>query len=99
MDKVHAGPFTAEDVLRITKAKNEGKAAALSTMAHAVKLKAAVERMRDYIDAFEHAHETGNIVEAQGCGFSIVAAALTITSAAYGIEGAVKAELDERMAA
>jgi hypothetical protein len=94
MDKVIGTPITPEDVRRITQDRNAPKQAALSSVASAVRLKAAVERMRDYLDSFEHAHETGNLLESQGCALSMTAAALTIYTAAQGVEMAVRAELD-----
>jgi len=84
---------TTDDLVHALRVGNAGKMASLSSIAHATRLKAAVARMGDYIDSFAHAHETGNLAEAQGLGIAMQSAATTISDAARCLDDAVAREL------
>lgn len=90
---------SVEAVVQTLRTGNAGKMAALGSLAHATRLKAALGRMEDYVEAFAHAHETANLAECQGLGIAIQSAAGTIADAARNLDDAVARELQAQRAA
>lgn len=84
---------TTDDLVHALRIGNAGKLAALGSHAHATRLRAAIGRMDDYIEAFQHAHETANLAECQGLGIAMQSAASTIADAARQLDDAVAREL------
>jgi hypothetical protein len=84
---------TTDDLVHALRINNAGKMASLGSIAHATRLNAALLRMSDYVEAFQHAHETGDLGECQGIGIAIHSAATTISEAARELDNAVAREL------
>jgi hypothetical protein len=90
---------STEDLVHALRIGNAGKMASLGSIAHATRLRAAIGRMDDYIEAFQHAHETANLSECQGLGIAMQSAAGTIADAARCLDDAVARELAASRAA
>ena len=89
MSQIH----TVEAVTAALRTGNEGKMAALGAMAHASRVAATIGRMDEYVAAFKHAHETGNIEEAQGLAIALSRAAITLNTATTDLDNALTREM------
>ncbi len=93
MGNVAGQVHSVEAVVQTLRTANVGKMAALSAIAHAVAVNAGAARVQEYIEAFRHAHETGNLAEARGLALSISAATGTMQRAAMDLDNALDREM------
>ena len=94
MDKVHGSAFGVEAVTSALRVNNRTKDAALGSVAYATKLKAAAQRLTDYLDSYAFAHESHDLGECHGLAFAIKATTDTLGIAAAELEAALRRELD-----
>lgn len=95
MDKV----TTAQDMVHALRTKNDSRNAMLGSVAYTAAIRATIQRMAEYTEAYAHAHETGNLEEAQGLSIALSRAALTLQTATTKLDDALARELAEWRAA
>jgi hypothetical protein len=93
MVNVPSQVHSVEAVVQTLRTGNAGKLAALGSVAQAVRIKAALQRLSEYTEAFTHAHETGNLDEAQGLAIAMSRAALTLSTATTALDDALVREM------
>lgn len=90
---------SVEAVAQTLRTNNAAKLAALGSVAQTAAIRAALQRLSEYTEAYAHAHETNNLEEAQGIAIAMCRAAMTLQTATTRLDDALARELVEARAA
>jgi hypothetical protein len=99
MGNVAGQVHSVEAVVQTLRTNNAAKLAALGSVAQTAAIRAALQRLSEYTEAYAHAHETGNLEEAQGIAIAMTRAAMTLQTATTRLDDALARELVEARAA